>query len=73
MVGDPIEVMNFAVDPVAGAQALFLRFDLVDKAEGPRQRSGEYMTLMVVRAEAEQLLEQLQRVLNPPARPSGLN
>jgi hypothetical protein len=73
MFVEPIEAMNFKLDPAAGGAALFLRFDLVDKAQGPRQPSGEYMLLTTVRADAERLFEQLRAFLYPDTQAPSLN
>jgi hypothetical protein len=73
MFVDPIDAMNFKLDPGAGGAALFLRFDLVDKALGPRQPSGELMTLTMLRADAERLFEQLRAFLHPEPPASNLN
>jgi hypothetical protein len=67
------DVIGAKVHPGNGGRAIRCRFEIVDPESKPRQPSGAFCTLTMLREDAEKLLDELQTALRPPTPLSGLN
>jgi hypothetical protein len=67
------DVLNAKVHPGSSGQAIRCTFQIAEPPPGPRSPSQSLCTLTMLRADAEQLLEQLQAALDPPKPLSNLN
>jgi hypothetical protein len=61
------DVTNAKADPGTDGSAFRLRFEVVEPQSKDRQSDGSSCTLTMLRADAQALFDQLQRVLNPPS------
>ena len=61
------DVTNVKAHPGKDGSAFRLHFEVVAPQSKDRQSDGSSCTLTMLRADAERLLDQLQRVLNPPS------